>query len=398
MPTFEYTAKDTGGNTLTGIYTDIENVKNLRIELEKIGYKLIKARRERKIIVQKTKISQSEIVAFTYEFAGMYEGGLSIIRCLETIEEQTDNHTLKETIKDIRVQVEAGSSLKEAFERHTEIFSEFFIGMVQAGETGGNLNETLHMFAEYLEKQADLRNKVKAAFAYPVTVMVMCVLIVTALVVFVVPVFQKLYAQLHITLPVPTLILIFISEAVRTYWPIVVPSIVAIIFAVRFLYRQPKVREKIDAAKLNMPVFGKLNRMVVASRFTRTLAMMMSSGVPIVEALELSKKVADNCLMKKAVTEIQDKIITGSSLAEPLSQCDIIPPMIHQLAGAGEESGTLSEMLQKGVDFLDVKIERSINALLIKIEPVLSVVLGLVVGMILLGVYLPMFDYMGHIK
>jgi type IV pilus assembly protein PilC len=398
MSTFQYVAKDTGGNTLTGTYTDIESSKTLREDLAKIGYKVVKARREKKNVVKKNKIRQTELVAFTYEFAGMYGGGLSIIRCLETIEAQTDNHTLKETICDIRQQVEAGMSLKEAFERHSDVFSEFFIGMVHAGETGGNLSETLQMSAQYLEKQADLKNKVKAAFAYPITVMVMCVLIVAALVIFVVPVFQKLYAQLHITLPVPTLILICVSEAVRNYWAIIVPSIVAVVFGTKYLYGLPPVREKIDYMKLNMPVFGKLNRMVVASRFTRTLAMMMSSGVAIVDALELSKQVANNCVMKKAVTEMQNKIMTGSNLAEPLSQCDIIPPMIHQLASAGEESGTLSVMLQKGVDFLDVKIERTINSLLMKIEPILSVVLGLVVGMILLGVYLPMFDYMGHIK
>ena len=398
MSTFEYTAKDTGGNIQTGIYTDIENVKTLRQDLAKIGYKLIKAKLEKKITVNKTNVKQSEIVAFAYEFSGMYGSGLSIIRCLETFESQTDNETFKEVIADIRNQVESGVSLREAFETYGEVFSDFFLGMLEAGETGGKLSDTLQMSAQYLEKQADLKNKVKAAFAYPVTVMIMCFLIVTALVIFVVPVFQKLYRQLHITLPVPTQILIFFSEAVRNYWWIVVPSIVGIIFGVKYLYGVPLVRQKIDVIKLNMPVFGNINRMVVASRFIRTLAMMLSSGIGIVESIDLSKQVANNSEMEKFANDMQDKIMSGSTLSEPLSQCYIIPPMIQQLASAGEEAGVLPEMLNKGVDFLDIKIERAINSLLVKIEPILSVVLGLVVGMILLGVYLPMFDYMGHIQ
>jgi len=270
--------------------------------------------------------------------------------------------------------------------------------MIESGETGGKLSETLHMSAEYLEKQEDMKSKIKTAFAYPITVVIMCFLIVTALVIFVVPVFQKLYSQLHVTLPGPTLILIFLSEAVRNYWWIIIPSIAGIIYGVRYLYGIASVREKIDSIKLNMPVFGKLNRMIVASRFTRTLAMMLSSGVGVVESIELSKKVANNSVMLKFATDIQDKLMSGNSLSELLSECNVIPPMIQQLASAGEEAGALPEMLEKGVDFLDVKIERTINSLLIKIEPILSIVLGLVVGMILLGVYLPMFDYMGHIE
>lgn len=398
MSTFEYTAKDTVGNIQTGVYTDIDSVKALRTELKKMGFKLLKAKCEKQNILKKTKIRQSEIVAFAYEFAGMYSAGLSIMRCLETFESQTDNPAFKKVIGDVRKKVEAGHSLRDAFQEHREIFSDFFLGMVEAGETGGKLNETLQMSAEYLEKQADLRNKIKSAFAYPITVVIMCLLIVTALVVFVIPVFQKLYRQLHIDLPGPTLVLIFISEAVRNYWWILVPSIVGIVFGVKYLYRLPSIREKIDVIKLKMPVFGKLNRMIVASRFTRTLAMMLSSGVGIVEAIELSKQVANNSLMRKYSTDIQDKLMTGSSLSELLAKNEIIPPVIQQLASAGEEAGALPEMLEKGVDFLDIKIERAINSLLMKIEPILSVVLGLVVGMILLGVYLPMFDYMGHIK
>lgn len=398
MAVFEYIAKDAGGNKFSGVYTDIETVKELRQELSKLGYALVKAHRGKKAAGKRTSINKAEVVAFAFEFAGMYSAGLSIIRCLETFELQTENLAFKEVVADVRQQVETGLTLREAFEKYSDIFSNFFLGMVEAGEAGGKLGETLLMAAQYLEKQSELKSKIKAAFAYPITVGVMCILIVSALVIFVVPVFQKLYSQLHVTLPGPTLFLIFLSEAARRYWWIIIPSVVLIPFFAGYFSKIPAVKARLDTMKLRLPIFGKLNRMIVASRFTRTLAMMLSAGVGIVEALDLSKQVVNNYAVDKMTVDLQEKIMTGSSLAEPMSQYDIFPPMLYQLAGAGEEAGVLPEMLQKGVDFLDKKIERSIDSMLVRIEPILSVGLGLIVGSILLGVYLPMFDYMGHIK
>lgn len=223
MAVFEYIAKDSAGNTFSGSYTNVENIRELKREMQKLGYSLVKAHREKGPTGEGRKIKQSSIVTFAYEFSGMYSAGLSIIRCLETLEQQTDNAAMRSVLSDIRQQVETGLSLKEAFERHRDIFSDFFIGMVEAGETGGKLSETLDMAAKYLEKQAELKSKVCSAFAYPAIVSVMCLLIVSALVIFVIPVFQKLYSQLHVSLPGPTLILIAISEGARHYWMIIIP-------------------------------------------------------------------------------------------------------------------------------------------------------------------------------
>jgi type IV pilus assembly protein PilC len=289
-------------------------------------------------------------------------------------------------------------SLAEAFEKHRAVFSDFFLGMVEAGEKGGRLSETLQMAATYLEKQAELKNKVKSAFAYPIAVGVMCCLIVTALVIFVIPVFQKLYDQLHIDLPGPTLMLILVSEIVRHYWMIAVPAIGITVYLIRRICRNPQVKEKLDSFKLSMPIFGKLNRMVVVSRFIRTFSMMAQAGVAIVEALELAKRVSNNYEMEKIADNLKEEVLVGNSLSGPMSKYPLFPSMIVQLTAAGEEAGILPEMLNKGVDFLDSHIERTIQSLLNKIEPIMSVLMGAIVGSILLGVYLPMFDYMGHVK
>jgi type IV pilus assembly protein PilC len=398
MAVFEYVAKDTSGHKFSGVYTDIESPAELKRELQKMGYTLVKAHKEKSSGGVNSKIKESDVVSFTYEFAGMYAAGLSITRCLETFEAQSQNETFKTMIIDIRQSIETGDTLKNAFEKYRDVFSDFFVGMLEAGEAGGKLAETLQMAAVYLEKQAETRRKVKAAFAYPAVVSIMCLLIVTALIIFVIPVFQKLYSQLHITLPLPTLILIGASRLVREFWWIATPIVAVTIFIGRKLWSSPTLKPKIDAFKLNMPVFGKLNRMLIVSRFVRTFAMMTRAGVPLVEAMDIAIQVADNQVMKDTAKEIQERIMAGSSLAEPMSKSNLFPPMMIQMAAAGEEAGVLPEMLSKGVDFLDMQIDRAVKSLILKLEPILSIVLGLVVGGILMGVYLPMFDYMGHVK
>lgn len=398
MAVFEYIAKDSTGNILSGSYTDVESIRQLRQEMKKLGYSLVKAHKEKQFFGKKARIKKSDIVTFAYELAGMYTAGLSIVRCLETMESQTENGSLKSVIIDIKQKVETGLPLHEAFAAHREVFSDFFIGMVEAGQTGGKLGETLNMAANYLEKQEELKSKVRSAFAYPIVVSVMCMIIVSALVVFVIPVFQKMYSQLHVTLPLPTLILVAISEAARRFWAIIIPGVAIMIYVCRKILKIPEVKIWLDSIKLKIPVFGPLNRLVVVSRFMRTFAMMLSAGIGIVESLELAKRIVGNKVMEDVGTAIQEKIMVGSSLAEPMAEFNIFPPIIHQLAGAGEEAGVLPEMLLKGVDFLDAAIERKVQSLLTKLEPILSVVLGSIVGGILLGVYLPMFDYMGQIK
>jgi len=396
MAVYEYTARDGAGNEFNGSYSDIDSVSMLRNELSKMDYVLVKAHREKKA-AKKQRIKQVEVVAFAYQFAGMCSAGLPIAKCLGALEEQMENPAFKCVIAEIRQDIEAGSSLKNAFEKHRKLFSDFFLGMVEAGESASKLSEALNMSAEYLEKRMDLNRKVRSAFAYPVFVGVVCLLVVTGLLVFVIPVFAKIYQQLHVTLPGPTLFLVGLSNLIRHRWWAILLAIVPAAIALRRISKSPSLRARLDVFKLNMPVFGKLNRLVVVSQFTRTFAMLASVGVSLIDALRVASEVVHNHKITEIADELQVAIRAGNPIGTSLKKYDIFPPMITQLATSGEEAGMLAEMLNKGIDFIDKDIDRTIHVLLARLEPALTVVMGSVVGVILMAVYLPMFDYMQHL-
>ena len=401
MAVYTYVAKDEKGGTVTGTYPDVDNTASLRDELDKMGYVLIKAKRGERAPKERrkgVKIKQSEIAAFAYKFAGMYSAGLSILRCLETLEQQADRPAFKSILADVRQSVEAGSSLQDAFAKHKGVFSDFFLGMVEAGELGGKLDQTLEMSAAYLEKQVGLKQKVKAAFAYPVLVIILCTVVITFLLIFVIPVFAKLYDQVKAPLPGPTLILIGLSNLLIHWWWALILVAGGLIVVVRKLSRDPRVKVKWDNFKLDVPVFGHLNRMLAVSRFTRTFAMLSSAGISVMKSLDMANAVANSHRVSIITAELKDSIQAGSSLADALRKYDIFPPVIIQMASSGEEVGMLSEMLTKGADLLDKDIDRIINALLVKLEPIMTLIMGSIVGLVLMGAYLPMFDYMGHLK
>jgi type IV pilus assembly protein PilC len=404
MAVYTYTAKDLQGNRLSGTYRDVATVAALREDLAKVGYTLLTAAKAEQGAAEGTtgrrhgRVSQKEVVTFAYQFAGMYSAGLSVIQVLQALEDQSESPAFKAVLSDIRQNIETGSSLKKAFERHEKIFSAFFVGMVEAGEAGGKLAQSLETVAVYLEKRQDLRQKVKSAFVYPTVVAVVCMLVVTAMLMFVVPMFSKLYGKMHVALPGPTQFLVDLSALIRGGWFVLVPAIVGLVFAVRVAMQRPAVRARADDLKLRVPVFGKLNRLVVASRFSRTLSTLLSVGVPLIDALEVAQVVANNHRMSEITRELQHSVRTGNPIARSLRAHAIFPPVIVQMIDSGEQAGILPDMLQKGADFLDRDIDRMVASLLVKLEPALTLVMGLVIGGILMGVYLPMFDYMGHVK
>jgi type IV pilus assembly protein PilC len=270
--------------------------------------------------------------------------------------------------------------------------------MIEAGESAGKLSEALNMSAEYLEKRMDLSQKVRSAFIYPIFVGSVCLIVLTGLLLFVVPVFEKIYNQLHATLPLPTLILVGLSGLIRRWkWAILIALFAAIMILRTFL-KSPSLRKRWDIFKLEMPVFGQLNRLVVVSHFTRTFAMLESVGVSIIDSLNVANVVANNYKMTEIVEELKLAIKVGKPVGSSMKKYKIFPPMITQLAISGEEAGILSKMLIKAADFIDKDIDRATQALLVKLEPALTVVMGVIVGSILMAVYLPMFDYMAHLK
>jgi type IV pilus assembly protein PilC len=397
MTVFQYTAKDQVGHEFSGTYEDIDSVAGLREELSKMGYVLLKARRGKKRR-KSGRIKESEIVTFAYKFSEMYSAGLPIIGILEMLEEQTTNYALKYIIGDVRQSIETGSNLTKAFGKYRNIFSGFFLGMIEAGETGGKLATVLEMSAAYLEEQADLKRKVRAAFIYPLIVSILCFAVVGFIVAFIVPVFAKLYQQMRVPLPAPTQALVNFSFLVRDWWWAIAIVVVAAVIIIRRFSRKPYVKAKWDAFKLKMPIFGKLNRMVVISHFTKTLSILTSVGVSLTKALEMSSLVADNYKVTEITKELQESVNAGNSVAKSFKNYDIFPTIITQLADSGEEAGVLPKMLGKGAGFLDKDIDRIIKGMLVKLEPALTVMLGILVGLILIAIYLPMFDYMTHLK
>ena len=398
MAVYEYIARDENGNKFSGTYDDIGSVAILRKDLAKMGDTLLKAKRKKSYTSKRARITQDEIVTFTFKLAGMCSAGLSITGCLETLEEQTVNQSFKQILSDIRRNISAGSTLKDAFGKHKEIFSDFFLGMLEAGQTGGKLSETLEASANYLEKRSDFRRKIKSAFAYPIIVGVMCFGVISALVIFVIPVFAKLYKKMHVPLPGPTQALIGLSILVRDWWWMILLLSAAVVMLWRIFRKNQRIKAGWDEFKLRMPILAKFNRMVIASQFIRTFAMMTSAGVSLVKALEVAGEVVNNTKVSQITSQLQQSIQSGNTVAGSLKNHDIFPPLIYQLAASGEEAGTLSEMLNKGVDFLDKDIDRTMKSMLVKMEPILTAIMGLIIGFILISVYLPMFDYMSHLE
>lgn len=401
MPSYQYIAENSRGIRLAGIYEDAADTAHLEAELRKLGCRLLEAKPVEQAgtaVSFKKGIRPTEIVAFAYEFSGMFAAGLTVVRCLETLEEQASNETLKSILRSVRRSIETGVPLASAFEPYREIFGDFFLGMLEAGQTGGKLAETLKKAAEYYEKQLEVKTKVKGAFLYPAVVALLCAGILTAIVIFVIPVFQRLYQQLHIELPWPTQILIGLSELVRHYFWIFPLLMGGVYWSWKRWGNHPGLRTLWDKAVLNLPAVGPLVKMMLVSRYIRTFAMMSSAGVGIVQALQQARQVCRNSVLSRIGERIEQEIMTGGSLSQLLAEHPIFPPVIVQLAHAGEQAGLVPQMLAKGADYLDHAVQRRTNAILVKLEPMLSVVMGAAVGLILLGVYLPMFDYMSHIK
>jgi type IV pilus assembly protein PilC len=396
MPAYQYKARDRNSRVFCGTYDNADSVAALRNELARVGLTLLKARRKSGSRARQQKIKQTDVVTFLYQLAGMCSAGLPIVRCFEALEGQVENDTLKAVVADVRQKTETGMPLQKAFEPHKEIFSEFFVGMLEAAEAGGKLAGSLEMAAEYLEKQAGIRQKVKNAFAYPVVVCVVTALAMAGLLTFVVPVFEKLYRQANLSLPLPTKVLIVLSGMLGHFWWTLPLLAAAGYYGLRHLMANPQFRLKWDMYKLDMPVMGKLYRMILVSRFVRTFGMLGSTGVPLVKALAVASEVAHNARVADIAKDIQDSVKAGCPVSSAMRKYDIFPPTIVELAASGEEAGSLTDMLGRGVDFLDREIDHRIQSLLIKLEPALTVMMGSVVGFVLLGIYLPLFDYLSQ--
>jgi len=398
MAVYQYTARDATGHEFSSTYTNVESVDALREDLAKLGYRLLRARRQGTPGRARGRIRQRDIASFAYKFAGMYSAGLSIATCLETLEQQIDSRALKEVVADVRRRVQAGASLRAAFEAHRQVFSDFFLGMVHAGESAGQLSQALEFSAQYLEKRLDLRQKTRAAFVYPMVVAIVSFLVVTCLLIFVVPTFTALYERMRVELPGATKALVALSSMLRSRWWVFLLSAGGMVLAARRLLAHPLLRGHWDRLLVRTPLLGPLHRTILVSQFIRTFGLLLSVGVPILEALEAAGGVVHNQEILHVTADLRQAIRAGRPIARSLRTHNLFPPMVVQFVAAGEEAGVLPDMLRKGADLLDKEADRLATSLLVKLEPALTVAMGIIIGLILMGVYLPMFDYMASLK
>jgi len=337
-------------------------------------------------------IQSNEIVAFTQQFANLINAGIPLSKSLLALEKQEENKELRKIISAVRVDVEGGTILSEAFAKHPKVFSKFFVSMAYAGEQGAGLPKVLGRIADHLEKEENLKSKIKGVFTYPIVVGILALLIVTFLIVVVAPVFAHVYQQLRITLPWPTRLLLAISFFARSYWLITAVIIAFLVIYYRRLKKGKIGREMLEWLIRHFPLLGTVTHKVAVARFVRAFGDMLVSKLPLLEALNIADRVVENHEISKVVNNIRHSVQTGGTVTQALSKSEVFPPVVVQMTYAGEEGGKLGEMLEKCADNLDRDVEFSAKRMIAVLEPSLTLILAGVVGFIALAIYLPMFD------
>jgi type IV pilus assembly protein PilC len=352
---------------------------------------------ELKIPGLQPKITTKDLVVFTRQFATMIDAGLPLVQCLDILGRQQDNKTFKAILVSVKESVESGSTFAEALKKHPKAFDELYVNLVAAGEVGGILDTILNRLAAYIEKALKLKKKVKSAMTYPTTIVGIAVVVIAVILIFVIPSFEKMFTDFGSTLPAPTQIVIDLSNFIQRYILVIIAAIVIFIAGFKQFYRTPKGRELIDDVALKLPIMGILIRKVAVAKFTRTLGTMMSSGVPILDGLDIVAKTAGNKTVEKAIYRVRQSISEGKTIAEPLEKSGVFPPMVCQMIAVGEQSGSIDTMLNKIADFYDDEVDDAVGNLTAMMEPMLMLFLGTTVGGLVIAMYLPIFKLAGAV-
>jgi type IV pilus assembly protein PilC len=403
MPTtYDYKVRDKAGTLVVGqVIGDNETavVRKLReqgmtpIEVKKHSEGL-----SMEISLRPGHVKLKELAVFCRQFATMVNSGLPILRALAILADQTESKALEKVLTSVRVDVERGSSLSGAMTKHPKAFNDLFISMVKAGETGGVLDTVLLQLADMIESEVELRRKIKSAMTYPVVVVCLVLLILSAMLLFVVPQFQSIYTSLGAQLPLPTRILLAASNVVRHEWWLVIMVAVGAALLFRRVKKTPQGRMAVDQAKLKAPVFGSLFHRVALARMASTFGMLLRAGVPILQALEIVKDTVNNKVIAGALEDVKTSVREGESIAHPLAKHAVFPPMVVQMLAVGEETGAVDTMLGKVADFYNNEVEAAVDALTSLIEPLLIAVIGGAVGAAVIALYMPMFNIINVIK
>ena len=336
-------------------------------------------------------VKEKDLVVFTRQFATMIDSGLPLVQCLDIQATNVENPTFKAQLNDIKETVEGGATFADALKKYPKTFDSLYVNLVAAGEVGGILDTILNRLASYIEKNSKLKRKVKGAMVYPIAIIVIMFAILAVIMTFVVPVFEKMFSEVGAELPVPTQILITISDFSVNYAVHATVGLVVFVVAFRAAMRNETGQRLRDVALLRLPMFGDLLKKVAVARFCRTLGTMISSGVPILDALEICSKAAGNYVVEQAILKTRDSIAEGRTIAEPLAESGVFPAMVCQMINVGEATGALDTMLSKIADFYDDEVEVAVNGITSMIEPVIIVFLGVVVGGLVVALYLPIF-------
>ncbi|HMK73553.1 MAG TPA: type II secretion system F family protein [Myxococcaceae bacterium] len=374
---------------------------NVETRLRSLGLAPLKVKRkptELRMPQLGSGVSGKDILVFTKQFATMIDAGLPLVQCLDILGSQMDNRAFKKVIFAIKSKVESGSTFADALKDHPKVFDELFVQLCAAGEVGGILDTILNRLATYREKAEKLKRKVKGAMVYPVIVITVAIGVTALLLLKVTPVFAKMFSDFGQALPGPTQMVIDLSDWLQKWFLWLVVGIAAVVGAFVAIYRTDKGRRVIDKTLLNLPLFGPVIRKVAVARFTRTLGTMISSGVPILDALDVTAKTAGNRTVEDGIYYVRNKISEGKNIAGPLLETKVFPPMVVQMIGVGEATGAMDAMLQKIADFYDDEVDSAVGALTSMIEPLLMVFLGVVVGGFLIAMYLPIFAIAGAVK
>ncbi|MBW2318030.1 MAG: type II secretion system F family protein [Deltaproteobacteria bacterium] len=343
------------------------------------------------------KIHTSDVVVFARQFATMINAGLPLIQCLDILQSQQENKTFKKLLKETKEKVEGGSTLADALGKYPGTFDNLFVNMVAAGETGGILDTILDRLSSYMEKALKLKKQVKSAMTYPIIVLIIAALVVGVILIFVIPVFEKMFADFGGALPLPTQIVIVLSDFAKSNVLYMIGALIVFSFVFKRFYASEKGRAIIDNLMLKLPVFGTLLRKVAVAKFTRTLGTMVSSGVPILDALNITAKTAGNKTVETAIYSVRKAISEGQTMANPLAESGVFPSMVCQMVAVGESTGALDSMLEKIADYYDDEVDSAVDNLTSMIEPFMMVFLGVTIGGLVISMYLPIFKMAGMV-
>jgi type IV pilus assembly protein PilC len=397
MPVFKWSGRDGTGATKSGEVEAANQAAAVGIlRQQKITLDSISEKKGLSMDLQipgmEAQPTKKDLVVFTRQFATMIDAGLPLVQCLDILGNQQEKNSFKKIILKIKEDVEGGSTFADALNKYPRVFDSLYVNLVAAGEVGGILDTILNRLAAYIEKAEALKGKVKSALVYPSTIVGVAIAVTSILLVFVVPMFQEMFSGSGTPLPLPTQILVNVSYIVKHFIIYIILVVIAFVVGFVYFYRTPVGRALVDDLLLKIPIFGNLIKKVAVARFTRTLGTMISSGVPIMDALEITAKTAGNKTVERDVMYTRAGISEGKTLAEPMSQSKVFPPMVVQMVAVGEATGNMDAMLNKIADFYDQEVDDAVSALTSLLEPALMVFLGVVVGGMVIALYLPIFN------